>query len=423
MSDGNIGLQPPEESFSQDVEVDTAIQTFRPASPEELAVILREQVSAGLAIYPRGGAVSIDYGGLPRRPGVSVETRNLAQVIDYPHADMTITVQAGITATELASVLAENRQRLLVDVPRPDQATLGGVFATATCGPRRFAAGRPRDQIIGISFATSTGSLVKGGGRVVKNVAGYDLPKLLTGSLGTLGVITQLTLKVRPIPEESAIVWLPLRPGESIEEILVTLNTSGTRPMAVELLNPPAARSVGPGLHPDPGAWALAIGLEDNAASVRWQINRLFVELGRTDLEILENEQASHIWAALVEFQEAEMGPLRCKVSLRPSEVVTFAQGLDPDRWAVQAHAGNGILWLHALGSWMQDEAKQEIERLRSQLAVTNGTLVVARCPASWKKSISVWGQALPDWRLAEQIKEALDPPGAMNPGRFVGRI
>ena len=98
---------------------------------------------------------------------------------------------------------------MLIDIPQADRATLGGVFATNTCGPRRFGLGRPRDQIIGVSFVTSEGIEVKGGGRVVKNVAGYDLPKLLTGSMGTLGIITQMTLKVTPLPEASAIVWVP----------------------------------------------------------------------------------------------------------------------------------------------------------------------------------------------------------------------
>src|SRR6185312_5868323 len=124
----------------------------------------------------------------------------------YPAADMTITVEAGITLAALGAVLAEQHQRLQIDAPDPDRATLGGVFATNTRGPRSFGLGRPRDQIIGVAFVTSDGELVKGGGRVVKNVAGYDFPRLLTGSLGTLGIIAQMTLKVRPMPEASELV-------------------------------------------------------------------------------------------------------------------------------------------------------------------------------------------------------------------------
>ena len=145
----------------------------------------------------------------------------------------------------LSAILAGQSQRLLVDAPFPDRATLGGIYATNTSGPRRFGAGRPRDQIIGVSFVTSEGVVVKGGGRVVKNVAGYDLPKLLTGSMGTLGIITQLTLKVRPIPEKSAIAWVCFRNLEAVSEALDRLNVSETRPMAVELLNSSAARLIG----------------------------------------------------------------------------------------------------------------------------------------------------------------------------------
>ena len=126
---------------------------------------------------------------------------------------------------------------MLVDAPDADRATLGGIYATNTSGPLRYAAGRPRDQIIGVSFVTSEAVVVKGGGRVVKNVAGYDFPKLLTGSMGTLGIITQLTLKVRPIPEASAIVWVPFWNPKSLADTLDELNKSATRPVALELLN------------------------------------------------------------------------------------------------------------------------------------------------------------------------------------------
>src|SRR5438270_486132 len=151
---------------------------------------------------------------------------------------MTVTVEAGVTISALQAVLATEGQRLLIDAPAPDCATIGGVLATNTSGPRRFGAGRPRDQIIGVSFVTSDGALVKGGGRVVKNVAGYDFPRLLTGSLGTLGAICQLTLKVRPIPEASALVWVPFTTAESLAPAIEKLNTSGTRPTALDLLNP-----------------------------------------------------------------------------------------------------------------------------------------------------------------------------------------
>jgi glycolate oxidase FAD binding subunit len=354
---------------------------------------------------------------------VAIDTRSLCWVIDYPHADMTITVQAGITASALRSVLAEKNQRLLIDVPQPDRATLGGVFATNTSGPRRFGVGRPRDQIIGVSFVTSEGVEVKGGGRVVKNVAGYDFPKLLTGSLGTLGIITQMTLKVRPLPEASAIIWAPFSKFVFMGEALDALNTSQARPVAVEVLNLSGAKLVGQGLNLPADHWVLAIGLEGNATSVSWQIDRLKDELRRPDLEVRQGPDAEQVWSALTEFQATEPGPISCVLSTRPSDVAVLMMGIDPDLWAVQAHAGNGIIRMQALGEWSLENAAEEIDQYRAAAVRNEGNLIVAHCPTAWKERLRVWGEPRADWALAERVKKALDPEGAMNPGRFVGNI
>ncbi len=137
-------------------------------------------------------------------------------MIEYPAADMTITVEAGITLAALQDVLASQNQRLLIDAPHPDRATLGGIFATNTCGPRRFGHGRPRDQIIGVGFVTADGEFVKGGGRVVKNVAGYDFPRLLTGSMGTLGILDRADAQGPPDARSLDLVWVPFANPETI---------------------------------------------------------------------------------------------------------------------------------------------------------------------------------------------------------------
>src|ERR671916_1986838 len=248
--------------------------------------------------------------------------RALNEVIDYPAADMTVTVQAGITLTSLRAVLAEQGQRLAVDAPDPDRATLGGILATNTSGPRRFGAGRPRDQIIGVSFVTADGTPVKGGGRVVKNVAGYDFPKLLTGSLGTLGILTQMTLKVRPAPEASAIAWVSFPDAHRLGDSLERLNTSLTRPIALELLNPSAARLVGGGLGLPTEGWVLAVGYEDNAASVAWQLDRLAAELDGLRIEVIRGPETDPLWSALIDFQAGEVGPVGFVARLRPPPVV-----------------------------------------------------------------------------------------------------
>ncbi len=400
-----------------------ASATDRPETLDALRQAVADRAKQGLAIYPQGGGTALDYGGPPRSPGVALDTRSLDQVIDYPAADMTITVEAGLTLSRLKTILAEQNQRLLVDAPEPDRATVGGVFATATTGPRRFGVGRPRDQIIGVSFVTADGSLVKGGGRVVKNVAGYDFPRLLTGSMGSLGVLTQLTLKVRPRPEASAIVWIPCPDPLEIGPALDLLNTSATRPIALELLNPKGAQSIGDTLGLPTEHWVLAVGFEDNAPSVAWQIDRLKVELSRADPVVLQGSETEPVWSSLVNFQSADLGPVCIVASLRPSSVAGFVNDLDSDRWAVQAHAGNGVVRGHWLGLADLETLAVEVDRLRSLAVQDGGNLTLSRCPTDWKDRLRVWGEPRSDWALAERIKTAFDPLGLMNPGRFVGKI
>jgi len=401
----------------------TALARFRPAQTDELCAVVREQVALGHAIYPQGGQTALDYGGIPRRPGVAIDTTALCQLIDYPHADMTITVQAGMTLSGLREILARQGQRLLIDAPFPDRATLGGIYATDTAGSRRFGAGRPRDQIIGVSFLISEGVVVKGGGRVVKNVAGYDFPKLLTGSMGTLGIITQLTLKVRPVPEASAIAWVPCSDGNTIAQALDQLNTSGTRPIAIDMFNGEASALVGRGWELPFADRTLVIGYEDNAHAVRWQIDRLKSELAGRDVVVIEDERTPSLWDALTQFQAVELGPISFVASLRPSQVVSFVDQVEPNRWSIQAHAASGIVRAHALGDWTIEATAAQIDRHREAARRGEGDLILSRCPTDWKERFRVWGSGRADWSIAERVKAALDPHRAMNPGRFVGTI
>src|SRR5262249_50140763 len=169
----------------------------RPSNVVELGELIRRASAEGLALYPFGGSTMPNLGCTPTKPGLGIDMRAFDQVIDYPARDMTITVQSGITIAKLQEVLAKENQRLPIDVPMPETATLGGAIAVNASGPRRYGYGTLRDYVIGISFMNDEGQEVKAGGRVVKNVAGYDICKLQIGALGTLGIITQVTLKVK----------------------------------------------------------------------------------------------------------------------------------------------------------------------------------------------------------------------------------
>jgi glycolate oxidase FAD binding subunit len=397
--------------------------TFRPENEAEVCERVREQVAAGQALYPQGGKTSLDYGEPPARPGVAIDLRSLQRVIDYPHADMTLTAEAGMTISEVQRILGEHRQRLQIDAPRPGEATLGGVFATNASGPRRYGAGRPRDQIIGVQFVSAEGKVVKGGGRVVKNVAGYDFPKLLTGSMGTLGLITQVTVKVRPIPEATAIVWTSFSDITSLAQSLDALNGSETRPVAIEVLNQSACARLGIDLGSTGGPWTLLLGFEDNEASVSWQVDRIATELGRPDVHVRRGDECETLWSALVDLAAIETGPVSFVANLRPSGVSRLLEALPADQWAVQAHAGNGIVRGHALENCSWETIAVEIDSLRRSAISEGGNLIVSRCPTDQKPRLRVWGEPRPDWALAERLKSALDPQRVLNPGRFVGTI
>jgi glycolate oxidase FAD binding subunit len=164
----------------------------------------------------------------------------------------------------------------------------------------------------------------------------------------------------------------------------------------------------------------LAVGIEDNAESVRWQIDRLRTELAQADLVVIEGEQTQPLWDSLIAFQAGSPGPISFVANLRPSSVVTFVAGLDPERWSVQAHAGNGIVRALGLGDWSLDAATRQIEPLRRTAVADGGNLILARCPTDWKERLRVWGEPRADWAIAERVRAALDPHSAMNPGRFV---
>ena len=169
--------------------------------------------------------------------------------------------------------------------------------------------------------------------------------------------------------------------------------------------------------------WILAVGFEDNLASVSWQVDRLMIELGRTNIVIREGENAPPLWAALTEFQAAKVGSTSFVANIRPSSVVPFIKGGAASRWAIQAHAGNGIVRGHLLEPHDAESAREEIERLRSVAVKDGGNLTLPRCPTEAKDRLRVWGEPRSDWAVAERVKHALDPLHVMNPGRFVGTI
>ncbi len=393
----------------------------RPVSLAELGDCVRAAAAAGQAVYPIGGGTMLSYGLPPTKPGVAISTTRLDQVLDYPARDMTITVQAGIALGHLNNLLAAENQRLPIDVPNAGRATLGGALAVNVSGPRRYGFGTLRDYVIGISVVNDDGQEVKAGGRVVKNVAGYDLCKLYVGSLGTLGIIGQVTLKLKPRSEDQALLTIGCG-SEVIGPLLDALHRSRTRPVCVELLNAAAAREVG--LQPET-PWVLVVGFEDNREAVRWQVEQLVKEMAAepgTAVTVMAEKAAEPLRSALVELAAWPGARLTFKANLLPSAVADFCrQAADlPDGLRLQAHAGKGIVIGHAGGDLTTERAAAMLKGLLARATASRGNLIVTRCPPAWKTTLPVWGTPREDAWLMRRVKDSLDPRGLFNPGRFV---
>jgi glycolate oxidase FAD binding subunit len=400
----------------------------RPTSAAELGELVRQAGAEGQALYPLGGRTALGIGRPPSRPGWGIDVRGLAEVIDYPARDMTITVQAGITLARLQELLATEGQRLPIDVPRPELATLGGAMAVNASGPRRYGMGTLRDYVLGISTVNDAGLEVKAGGRVVKNVAGYDLCKLHIGALGTLGIITQVTLKLRPAPETRAFVLLGSS-ADSLPQLLDRLHRSRTRPVCLDVLNAAAARALSAesGIVFPGAAWVVGAGFEDQEPTVRWQMQQLIQEIAGTDIDGLEayaGKATEPLWHALTEMTAPSSAELSFKANVLPSavaEVARQAELLAPDS-LLYAHAGSGIVRGHLAGL-TQERAAAMVKGLLECAVEARGNLVLTQAPPAWKKTLPVWGQPRNDGWLMGQVKEKLDPRRLFNPGRFAEGI
>ncbi len=365
----------------------------RPESVRELAAIVLEAKSSGQGIYPIGGGTMFDVGRAPTKPGFLLDMNVLNAIDDYPARDMTITVQPGVTIQTLQDALAVENQWLPIDVPNPERATVGGVIAANVSGSHRFGYGTIRDYLIGIQFLTDDGIEVKGGGRVVKNVAGYDLMKLQVGALGTLGVITQATFKVKPKSESVAII----RCGVTLDRIgtlLELLHASKSRPVAIELLNTVAAEAIG---LPN-SLWQCVIGFEEKATTVKWQVATLLDELKAANIAVIAEETAK-IWPTIAALQIHPASRYIGKANVLPSRVAAeIAKLPHEESRIIHAQPLNGILWIHA-----------------TETPDWPANVAVRRAPNDWR----MVAPQDPAWKLMKHVKRTIDPNDLFSPGRL----
>ncbi len=405
-------------------------EALTPTDQSDVAEAIRAAHNAHQPVFAIGGRTSLDFGGAAPPAGQQLDLTGLSRIVDYTPRDMTIVVEAGIRMADLAATLAAEQQQLPIDVPRAADATLGGVAATNWTGPRRLGHGTMRDYVIGIHAVDGRGVAFKGGGRVVKNVAGYDFCKLLTGSLGTLGVITQLALKVKPRSERSATVVATcheLAVAEAILERLVNLTAT---PTAIDLLIGSAwGHEAIPGY--DNHAANLVVRIEGTDAEVTWMAEHAQYEFwqgGATGAQLLATTDADRLWSHQVEFADRgaatkhDEASLVLKIAVPPSAVIATIADLrahDP-ACTIQAHAASGIAVARFANFAAADVSAVLVGKLRPAAVARGGSLVVLASKLEGLTPHIIWGGRTDATILMERIKHQFDPCNILNPGRFV---
>src|SRR6266536_2856212 len=377
-----------------------------PVSPEQVAAALRLCSEANATIVPWGGWTAMEIGNPPRQVDVVIGLERLDLLVEHDQANLTATVQSGHRLAPLQEVLARHNQFLPLDPPASARATVGGVVATNLNGPRRSYYGSVRDLVIGMKVVLASGEQIKAGGKVVKNVAGYDMVKLFVGSVGTLGIITEVTLRTAPVAETAATVIASgtLAQAERLSE---ELSRSALLPAGVFLSNDGAE-----------GQWQLAIwceGFEETVARHLRDLDDIAARIGM-NTTILRAKSHDQFWGKLRDFP-LQPDCLVYRVTLPRAKIFDFTQ-------LVQKWAGVKLISNIAAGTvWLALSAHRSgVEKFVELIEVAHrqhGHAVVFAAPAELKQGVEVWGPSPTTISLQREIKRQFDPKGLLNPGRF----
>lgn len=390
---------------------------FEPATVEEAIEVVAGSARDGKALTFVGGGTDLGLGAPPKRLDAVVKTSRLARIVEHAPSDQIVIVEAGLTLGDLQKALASHRQRLALDPPLPGRKTLGGIIAANAYGPRRARFGSVRDLLIGISFVRADGLLAHGGGKVVKNVAGFDLPKLMVGSLGTLGLITTATFRLHPLTEEEVTLLLPGRTAADVRALFAAVRKAQLEPTSVVAVWREADR------------FDVAVRFEGFRAGVAEQRERLAgLVLGQAGgaCEMLDEAAARAFWSRHDDLRAEP--PLRAKLTALPTHVESVAKDVLPGLLGVLGNPS--FLWYVTLGIGFLAGTPGEggasaaaIQSARQKISSLGGSLTLEAAPAAIRERLDVWGPAPPSLPLMQSVKNRFDPEARLAPGRFVGGI
>jgi glycolate oxidase FAD binding subunit len=409
-----------------------------PGSQEEVAAVVVACGRAGAVVVPWGGGTSIGIGNPPSRLDVVVCVDRLARIVEFDEANLNVSAEAGVRLTDLQAVLAGKQEFLPLDPPQADRVTVGGLVAANSSGPARLQYGTARDWVLGLRVVLPDGARIRCGGKVVKNVSGYDMNKLFIGSLGTLGVVTEATFKLLPLPAMRVTIVGLFRELDRAATVVVRTLESQLLPEALEVLDSPTLGAVASELGlADPSGYGLAIAVAGSRETVDRQLRdftRLFAQSQAIATATLGEAQGAAAWRTIGDVQ-ARLGMTTeervvVKIAVpigKTLELLSSAERLGRRngwRGAVTAHAGSGIVRAGYLVDGATLESLRDgLRTLRSQAESAEGSLVVETAPAALKRSLDAWGKPPEAAAVMRRLKLEFDPRGLVSPGRFLAGI
>ena len=393
-----------------------ALEAYEPDSVAACSELLVRAAERKLRLGVIGGGTALGIGNAPSALDAVVFTRRMDHVLDYAPEDQVMVVEAGMTLARLQALARQNGQWLGVDAPQASTATIGGLVAVGGFGPRRTRYGAIRDLLLGVTLVRADGAAAHGGGKVVKNVAGFDLPKVVAGSLGTLGLIAEVTLRLHPLPEVSASFRSAGLDASGVVQAMLALRRAQLEPSSVLALLDASGR------------FELGVRLEGFRQGVERDATRLLelAELrGNAGVERLGEEPAASFWQRHETPRTA--CSLRVRVNALPTQLPEVHQWLAPLLGALE---GGRLVWYATLGIGFvagdPGNSRQVLAALESARAAAvwaGGTLVVDAAPSAIRSGFDAWGPLPSAFAVMRELKQRFDPESRLNPGRFVGGL
>jgi len=414
-----------------------------PGTIDQVSKVVAYANQQHVAILPRGNGTKMGMGGIPKKMDIILSTSRINRITDSDCENLTLSAESGITLSEVQRNLAKVGKGyfLPLDPPFTDKATLGGIVATNSSGPKRLLYGAVRDLIIGTKAVFPNGDIVVSGGKTVKNVSGYDMCKLLIGSYGTLGILCEMTFKLLPLREKEATLLLSFSKIEEADGFVRELRGSQLVPSSIEILNAAAVRRMKYRMSMPPnGNYVVAVGVEGVVESIDRQVSEMS-EMGKKygvlEAMTLDSEKHRAFWVAIRDFSSGLTQEYPNAIVLKSNYLISKSgemmgsyektaeeYGID---FALICHCGNGILYSYTLaGKDLRSKIESSVEligKLTSEAVKNGGNLVVESSPLLIKKRVDVWGASRSDYPVMRRLKEQIDPAGILNRGRFVGGI